>query len=149
MTTITPHTDPATLDSCGRQARSMVTIDAERLDAILEVIDACSLDDLTTDTAREWAAGMGLDDDSIDDYDFGAHLEGLLDYRTLRDSQGGILEIHLLVAFGGPNMWEIFNADGDVEKKLSWWGTSARSTGNHEYYARMFEWMTESGLTDM
>lgn len=143
MTTITPHTDPTTLDECGRQAREMVTVDATYLDAVCELLDAVTLDDLSK-YARELADDWGIDtDDRVSDYYLGEHLEGLLDYRTLRQANGDVLEVHMLDAFGGPTMWSHIREDGSVRKVLGWWGTSAEGSGQHDYYARVFEYMVE------
>lgn len=143
METITRHTDPATLDDCGRRIRETVTPRPDLNDAWLEVIDSQDVDDLG-ELACELCNDHGIDADDLPDYSIGQHLEGqVLDYRTLRSSSGEIMELHLLVGFGGPNIWQVIDESGNCETRVSWWGTTGRGEDRHELYARIFEYMAE------
>lgn len=144
MTHITPHTKIEAGDyneAVNRQIRSTVTIDPAHYDAWLELIDATEGDELS-DAAQvlydDHFDGRGLDGVTMGDY-----LEGILDYRTLRDSSGEVIEVHLLVGFGGPNVWHEIDGEGNVSIRVHWWGTTGRGDGNHDFFARAFDYMVE------
>lgn len=141
MMTITRHTDPTTLDDCGRQILATVTPRTDPNDAWLEIIDGEDGDHLS-DLGVELMADHGIE--SRDDYSIGDYLEGqILDYRTLRSSTGEIMELHLLVGYGGPNIWQVIDESGNCETRVSWWGTIGRGEDQHELYARIFEYVSE------
>lgn len=143
MGIITPRTDPATLDDCGRQVLSIVTPNTDDLDAWVELIDSSDGDvSELSERARTFANDYGIECPA--DFSVGDYLEGqILDYRTLRDSDGEVIEIHLLTGFGGPNVWEHINADGDCTTYVYWWGTNGRGSTRHELYEYVFEYMRE------
>jgi len=90
---------------------------------------------MSTDSAREYAEGIaeGLREDTdIDAYDY---LEGILDYELTFTSQRDLKSVRLLVSFGGPNAWIIFD------------GTSA--TVQASWYSDMVEvYVPEAPLSD-
>jgi len=53
------------------------------------------------------------------------YLEDALDFRYLVDSSGDLLQVQILVAFGGPNIWVHLWRDGSGEVCAFWWGDHA------------------------
>lgn len=141
--TITPRTDPVNLDDCGKQVLRIVTPDTENLNAWVEIIYAQSSDDLS-ENARKLCKDYGIEADYIDGFGIWDYLDGqILDYHTLRAADGTILEVHLLVGYGGPNIWEHIDERGNCETRVYWWGTTGRGETQHELYAMIFECMRE------
>lgn len=143
MDTITRHSDPATLDDCGRQVRGIVTPDTDAWDAALNLIGARDADDLT-DAGRKLAEDYGIDMDSVADFGIGDYMEGqVLDYRYTCASDGTVIEVALLTGFGGPNVWEHIGADGDWRCEVYWWGTRGTGEYQHDLHAAIFDYMVE------
>jgi hypothetical protein len=90
---------------------------------------------MSTDSAREYAEGIaeGLREDTLDDpYEY---LDSVLDYELTYTSQKELKSVRLLVSFGGPNAWVIFD------------GTSA--TVQASWYSDMVEvYVPEAPLSD-
>lgn len=75
---------------------------------------------MSTDSAREYAEGIaeGLREDAdIDVYDY---LEGILDYELTFTSQRDLKSVRLLVTFGGPNAWIVFDGT-NATVQASWY----------------------------
>jgi hypothetical protein len=60
-------------------------------------------------SAQEYAEGLAenLREDAPDD--IGEWLEGILDYQVTYNSQRELVSVRVLVAFGGPNAWIVFD----------------------------------------
>lgn len=82
--------------------------------------------------------GIEVTQDEIDggyfDYEYEAgevltaldYLQDALDIRYLVNSDNELLQVQILVAFGGPNIWVDIWADGDGEVRGYWASDSAR-----------------------
>lgn len=76
----------------------------------------------------------------VDDYDceytegdiLSAHdyLKDALDFRYLVDGHDDVLQVQILVAFGGPNIWIHLWRDGSGEVCAFWWGDHATAPIN-------------------
>lgn len=62
------------------------------------------------------------DDEPFSAYDY---LEDVLDFRYEINSEFELLEVQLLVAFGGPNIWVHLCSDGTGRVEGYWWGSRA------------------------
>ena len=79
--------------------------------------------------------GYALEADELDGYDYeyqeGDVLSGFdyisdaLDFNYVLDSYGELIEVRILVAYGGPNIWVNINKDGTGEVVGSWWADKA------------------------
>ncbi len=75
---------------------------------------------MSTDSAREYAEGIaeGLREGTdIDAYDY---LEDILDYELTFTSSRDLKSVRLLVTFGGPNAWVIFDGTS-ATVQASWY----------------------------
>jgi hypothetical protein len=66
---------------------------------------------MSKESAQEYAQGLAetLRDNPPDDmFDW---LEGILDYQLTYSSQRDLISVRVLVAFGGPNAWIVFDGD--------------------------------------
>ena len=68
---------------------------------------------MSKESAQEYAQGLA---DSLREYvipeDFdgvGEYLEGILDYQVTYNSQRDLVSVRVLVTFGGPNAWILFD----------------------------------------
>ena len=66
---------------------------------------------MSIESAREYANDLaaGLREDTPDD--IGEWLEGILDYQVTYNSQRELVSVRVLVAFGGPTAWIVFDGD--------------------------------------
>jgi hypothetical protein len=66
---------------------------------------------MSIESAREYANGLAenLREDAPEDV--GEWLEGILDYQVTYNSQRDLVSVRVLVTFGGPNAWIVFDGD--------------------------------------
>ncbi len=64
---------------------------------------------MSIESAREYANGLAenLREDAPEDV--GEWLEGILDYEVTYNSQRDLVSVRVLVTFGGPNAWILFD----------------------------------------
>lgn len=75
---------------------------------------------MSIDSAREYANGLADNLREEMTEDIGEWLEGILDYEVTYNSQRDLVSVRVLVSFGGPNAWIVF--DGmDARVQASWW----------------------------
>lgn len=116
-------------------------------DAWVELFDAYGADaSELSDAAHLLRADHGIEMSDVPDVNEGQYLEGLLDYRTLRDADNNILEVHLCMAFGGPNIWWKLDGNGGCRIDAYWWGDHASAYHEHELFDRLFDFMRECVL---
>lgn len=141
MNTITPNTPDDALDDCGKQIKFSVTTNYDDMDTWLEIIASVDMEDLSP-AAVKYCLEQGIED--AVDYSMGEYLDGyFLDYRVLRDSRNEIVNIQLLTAFGGPNIWETIYADGRFEVDVHWWMSRGYGGGQHDLKSMMFDYMED------
>jgi len=75
---------------------------------------------MSVDMARDYANDLAdtLRTDSPDD--IGEWMEGVLDYQVTYNSHRELVSVRVLVGFGGPNVWIVFDGD-DARVQVSWW----------------------------
>lgn len=69
---------------------------------------------MSEQSAREYANGLAenLRTETIDTVpDIGEYLEGILDFQVTYSSQRELVSVRVLVAFGGPTAWVVFDGE--------------------------------------
>jgi hypothetical protein len=75
---------------------------------------------MSIESAREYANGLAdnLREDAPDD--IGEWLDGILDYQVTYSSQRELVSVRVLVAFGGPTAWVVFDGE-DARVQATWY----------------------------
>lgn len=79
---------------------------------------------MSAQSAKEYAQDIAEGLRTLD-VDVWEYLEGILDYQYTRNSQGDLVSVRLLVAFGGPTAWVTFDGDGALVE-CHWWSDVER-----------------------
>ena len=80
---------------------------------------------MSNDSAMEYAQGLADNLRDGDTPDVWEYLESVLDYQYTRDSRGDLVSVRVLVSFGGPNAWIVFDGDGALVE-ASWYSDVQR-----------------------